>query len=344
MYYNYDIIEINKNIAKYRLRNFKLFYSVKACLFKGLIEYIDSLVDGYSVSSIAELKKVRKETDKPIHFVSPLIRDQEICEINKYADSVSFNSLEQHKRYNFYVSSRLKKFLRINPEISTIKDKRYNPCRKFSKLGIPLDELRQYLDNEKNYPFYCNGFHFHNMCKQKNIFYIEKVLKKIKSKLGRKWYKNFKNCQMNIGGGYVFNNSNDYSSLNKIQKRNKHYSCFIVEPGYDIINSAGSLVSKVTDIFERKGQRIAILDISVNHLPEVFEYQYSPEVQDTSDNYKYSYILAGTSCLSGDIFGKYRFKNALKLGDKITFKNIGAYSLVKAHTFNGLKIPKVLLT
>jgi len=34
--------------------------------------------------------------------------------------------------------------------------------------------------------------------------------------------------------------------------------------------------------------------------------------------------------------GQYRFDKPLKLGDRVAFKNVGAYSLVKANRFNGL--------
>ena len=33
--------------------------------------------------------------------------------------------------------------------------------------------------------------------------------------------------------------------------------------------------------------------------------------------------------------------NLLKIGSRIIFKDIGAYSLVKAHTFNGLTLPRI---
>ena len=89
--------EIKIRTQSYLPRNFKLYYSVKACLFKNLINYLDSFVDGFSVSSIAELKKTRLETSKSIHFVSPLIRKEEISQINTLANSMSFNSLEQLK-------------------------------------------------------------------------------------------------------------------------------------------------------------------------------------------------------------------------------------------------------
>ena len=51
--------------------------------------------------------------------------------------------------------------------------------------------------------------------------------------------------------------------------------------------------------------------------------------------------MAGSSCLAGDIFGEYQFIEPLKVGDKLLFKNVGAYSLIKANRFNGYNLPTI---
>ena len=37
----------------------------------------------------------------------------------------------------------------------------------------------------------------------------------------------------------------------------------------------------------------------------------------------------------------YRFDHKLKLGDKVVFNNAGAYTMTKAHLFNGVPLPSV---
>jgi carboxynorspermidine decarboxylase len=56
---------------------------------------------------------------------------------------------------------------------------------------------------------------------------------------------------------------------------------------------------------------------------------------------KYTYKLAGNSCLSGDIMGDYSFDEPLKIGDKIIFEDQIHYSIVKNTTFNGIKLPSL---
>ena len=52
-------------------------------------------------------------------------------------------------------------------------------------------------------------------------------------------------------------------------------------------------------------------------------------------------LLVGSSCLAGDIFGEYTFNKIPKIGDRLTFSNVGAYSLTKANRFNGYNFPDI---
>ena len=67
-----------------------------------------------------------------------------------------------------------------------------------------------------------------------------------------------------------------------------------------------------------------ILDASVNHVPEIFEFQDEPDVRGNIKLPGHRYILAGATCLAGDIFGEYDFAEPLKVGSKVVFANIGA--------------------
>jgi carboxynorspermidine decarboxylase len=123
-------------------------------------------------------------------------------------------------------------------------------------------------------------------------------------------------------------------------KKNYNLEVYI-EPGEAIVGRAGYIISSVIDMFESDGKTIAVLDTTVNHMPQVFEYQYSPDVRDQTKDGKYEYILAGSTCLAGDLFGEYRFEKPLDIGSQVVFENMGAYTLVKAHMFNGINLPKI---
>ena len=84
-----------------------------------------------------------------------------------------------------------------------------------------------------------------------------------------------------------------------------------------MVRSAGYLVASVIDMFRAGGKSIVVLDTTVNHVPEVFEYQFEPDVLGHDDDGEFEYRLAGSSCLAGDVFGEYAFPKRLRLGSRI---------------------------
>ena len=123
--------------------------------------------------------------------------------------------------------------------------------------------------------------------------------------------------------------------------KSKHDLEVYIEPGSTFVRDAGFLVSTVLDLIENGGKSIAILDTSVNHLPESFEYDWRPDVLTDIKHGRYSYIIAGSTCLAGDVFGEYSFAEPLEVGTKVVMHGVGSYNLVKAHTFNGLPLPSI---
>ena len=303
-----------------------------------------------------KLTQSKNYKHRTIHFISPGIKTTQWNEISQSADFVTFNSLEQWARFKDHLHPKTSYGLRLNPELSFIKDTRYNPCKKFSKLGTPLKEVAQFLktSNSENS---LEGLHFHNNCDSQNFSELEKTFKKIESYLNQ-YFKQFQ--WINLGGGYIFNTAENLSHFYKLIQylKNKYqFKHIIIEPGSSLVRDSAYLVSSVIDIFKRDGENIAVLDTTTNHLPEVFEYQYQPNVlnqtcpqgvedkepRGTKNNRDatYKYILAGSSCLAGDIFGTYFFKNPLKIGSKVLFSKVGSYSLVKANMFNGINLPDI---
>jgi carboxynorspermidine decarboxylase len=114
-----------------------------------------------------------------------------------------------------------------------------------------------------------------------------------------------------------------------------------IEPGAGLVREAGYLVATVIDLFKAEGRSIAVLDTTVNHVPEVFEYQFEPDVLGHDEEGDHEYILAGSSCLAGDLMGVYAFRRPLKIGAPVVLTNVGAYAIVKAHMFNGINLPAI---
>ena len=76
-------------------------------------------------------------------------------------------------------------------------------------------------------------------------------------------------------------------------------------------------------------------------MPEVFEYQFRPDVIGATTDGLHSYVLAGSTCLAGDLFGEYRFAKELSIGDRLVFPDMGGYTLSRANHFNGYSWPSI---
>ena len=52
-------------------------------------------------------------------------------------------------------------------------------------------------------------------------------------------------------------------------------------------------------------------------------------------------MIAGRTCLAGDVFGTYDLAEPLEIGSRVAFADAAAYTLVKKNWFNGLPMPSI---
>ncbi|MDA2933139.1 hypothetical protein MYX82_02220 [Acidobacteria bacterium AH-259-D05] len=320
----------------------RLLYSLKASALNGSLSLISERTDGLSASSLFEAKLARETIGDrgTVHVTAPAFRSDEIDALGMLCDYISFNTLSQLRRFKNRLGGTSSYGLRINPEISFVKDDRYDPCRKHSKLGVPIDVLISVLNSDPVSLFEIRGLHFHTNCDSSDfsqlLHTVEHIDVHLCDLLARvEW--------LNLGGGYLFDGVKDFDAFFRAVDilRSKYDLEVFIEPGAAIVRDTGYLVSTVLDLFESDGKTVAILDTTINHMPEVFEYQFQPDVVGNLEGSPHEYILAGCSCLAGDVFGEYAFEEPLEVGSRVVFSHAGAYTLVKAHMFNGINLPTI---
>src|SRR5262249_16832650 len=54
-------------------------------------------------------------------------------------------------------------------------------------------------------------------------------------------------------------------------------------------------------------------------------------------------VLAGKTCMTGDVIGEYTFDAPLKIGDRIILTDMLQYTMVKNTTFNGMPPPDIAI-
>ncbi|EDP6892114.1 carboxynorspermidine decarboxylase [Campylobacter upsaliensis] len=326
----------------------KVLLALKGFAFSGAMKIVGEYLHGCTCSGLWEAKFAKEFMDKEIHTFSPAFKDEEFDEIAELSHHIVFNSL--HQFHHFKEKAKAKSLgLRCNPEYSLAPKELYNPCGRYSRLGIVSKDL------ENTDLSGVSGLHFHALCEE-SAEALEAVLKAFEAKFG-KWIAGMK--WVNFGGGHhITKKGYDVEKLIALCKKfsDKFGVQVYLEPGEAVGWQTGVLVASVIDIVENE-KHIAILDTSSEaHMPDTIIMPYTSEVLNarilsTREGEQISslregektYLLAGNTCLAGDVMGEYAFKNTLQRGDKIVFLDQIHYSIVKNTTFNGVILPNLML-
>lgn len=335
----------------------RILLAQKAFSMYSVYPLIGEYLDGTTASGLYEARLGYEEMGRENHIFSPAYREEEMEEILKYCGHVVFNSPAQLKKYRERAKQAGRSIgLRVNPERSTQEGHAiYDPCAPFSRLGTTAEQFRRELTDEEIRSL--GGIHFHTLCEQ-NADALAETLEAVEEKFGdylyhMKW--------VNFGGGHhITRKDYDRALLEKCIRHVKEtYDVEVyLEPGEAVALDAGILLTQVLEIVEN-GMKIAILDTSAAcHMPDVLEMPYRPPLKDAGEPEKgeaegapargtadrpYVYRLAGPTCLAGDVIGDYTFRQQLQPGDRLEFQDMAIYTMVKNNTFNGMKLPDIIL-
>ena len=316
----------------------KIICALKGYSFWRSFPIIAEYLPGATASSLNEARLAKEEMGKEVHVFAPAYEDGEIDSILALADHITFNSFSQWSRFrDKALKAKVSCGIRVNPQFSTVETDLYNPCGKFSRLGVTEAEFKpELLDG-------IDGLHFHALCEQ-DADALEGVLAAFEKHFGKylpqmKW--------VNFGGGHHITRKDYHRDqlvdlLNSFKERHPHLEV-IMEPGEAIGWQTGELVANVADIVHNE-MDIAILNVSVSaHMPDCLEMPYRPNVTgaDLPGVKKFTYKLTGNTCLAGDQLGDFSFDKPLQVGDTIIFEDMIHYTMVKTTFFNGVRHPNI---
>lgn len=297
--------------------------------------------DGATASSLAEARLVYDKFGFKTHTYAPVYTESEIDEILSYSSHITFNSLNQFRRYGERARrAGVSCGLRINPEYSTVETDLYNPCSRGSRLGVLAEDL-------KSLPEGLDGLHFHSLCESRPDD-LRKTLEAVEKRFGRffsqiKW--------LNMGGGHLITHK-DYDEnelidiLNGFSVRYPNLR-LILEPGSAFTWDTGCLVASVEDIVTNGGVNTIMMNVSFAcHMPDCLEMPYKPVILGMHDpgEGETRWRMGGNSCLAGDFYGDWAFDDRThrpEVGDRIVFRDMIHYTMVKTTMFNGVSHPQI---
>jgi carboxynorspermidine decarboxylase len=342
-----DMAALKKNMANAAhirsMAGCRVLLATKAFALPAVFPLMRESLDGTTASGLYEARLGREEFGKEVHVYSPAYSESSIRELLKFADHIYFNSHDQLRRFLPIVKAagaNKKIGIRINPGYSkaTLGGHLYDPCSPRSRFGVMRSDLDKLPWDE------IDILHAHTLCESLDDGSVG-LIKHIAQEFGP-YIKRVK--AVNFGGGH-FINKQGYNIEDLIRAIQNFCAEFdvevILEPGSGLVVDAGYLVTKVLDIVHNE-MDIAILDTSAScHMPDVLEVPYTPPLFGAADPgaLPYTCILAGNTCMTGDIIGEYSFEKPLKADDRLVFGDMLQYSFVKNNTFNGTPLPDLAL-
>lgn len=318
----------------------KILLALKGFSMFHFAPLIQKYLAGVCASGLWEAQLGSDYFQGEVHTYSPAFKKVNFDKAALLSSHICVNSLSQWDSLSRECKADVSLGIRVNPEITQSSIPIYDPCIKGSRFGVRFEQFNQAWQEDQSRFEKLEGLHFHALC-QHNAEHLKKVLEVMEENWSEilhhvKW--------INFGGGHHLTHP-DYNRdllVEIIQEFSAKYNVqVIMEPGEAIVYRTGFLVSEVVDVIENHGQ-VAILDVSCTcHMPDVLEMPYRPGIIDGGEigEKEHQFRLGGNSCLSGDVIGEWTFDHALKVGDRVIFKDMAQYTMVKSTTFNGVIHP-----
>ena len=341
----YFLISENKLIANLeiakRLRSIsgvKLVLALKCFSTWGVFDIIKPYLDGTTSSGPFEVKLGYETFGGETHAYSVGYSEDDVIEVTGICNKIIFNSLSQLAAYRHIVEGRTSLGLRLNPGVSCARQDLADPARRYSRLGVQIDQIDQIDDNVFDT---IEGAMFHMNCENVDagafIHLLDKISERCAPYLDRlQW--------VSLGGGVSF--TTDGYDLDKLGRALKSFSTrhgvqVYLEPGEAVITKTTDLVVSVVDIVENEIKTAIVDSATEAHRLDTLIYKEPATVFEASENGAYEYVIGACSCLAGDQFCVAKFAQPLQIGQKLHIIDSAGYSMVKLNWFNGLKMPAV---
>lgn len=239
------------------------------------------------------------------------------------------SELPQNKQYNIG--------LRLNINISHISPEDADGDDDDSRFGLSDDspEFRQAIKTINNIPnVRIAGLHIHRTAHSRSIRFYQNsidyacmVIKKYNLKLD----------YLDVGGGYfgIFPNKPTYQQYSDtfyeiLKKHELTNLCVIVEPGNALVASSFDFLTEVIDVKNIESDKWFITtDGSRNDVDPFFKKTsyLDEEIYFKDSDIVSEQIVSGCTCLEYDRLFTLKNKPLLNVGDRIKYRNVGAYTM-----------------
>lgn len=312
----------------------KCVLALKAFATWSVFDLMKDYMDGTTSSSLFEVKLGYQKFGGETHAYSVAYSDDEIDEVIANCDKIIFNTVNQLSRYADKAEAAGKQIgLRANPGISHSHFLLADPARPFSRLGEwDMERIIPVLDR-------ISGLMFHFNCENDDLDTLKTMIAQVEERYGEILHKL---SWISLGGGISFTKEGyplEEFSLFLKELAQRYDVQIYLEPGDAAVTQSTTLEVTVLDTLYN-GKNVAIIDSSTEaHMLDLLIYSETAKVAPNTGDH--TYMICGKTCLAGDIFGEFQFEHGLKVGDRLSILDAGAYTMVKKNWFNGVQMPSI---
>jgi carboxynorspermidine decarboxylase len=290
-------------------------------------------MDGTTSSGVYEAELGREKFGKEVHAYSVGFSRDDVRKVSTFVDKIIFNSLSQFNTLSGEAKG-LKIGVRVNPGFSYSHFDLADPAREFSRLGIRDKAALEKIEKR------ISGLMFHFNCENDDFNNLSDNLDRI----GREYGSILKKMEWVSLGGGIFFTKKGYpldAFCRKLKQFSESFGVQVyLEPGEAAITGSAELVTTVLDVAHNDVD-IAIVDASTEaHMLDHLIYKTTARITSPAAG-SHDVIIAGRSCLAGDVFGRYKLKTKLKPGSIVRIGDAAGYTMVKKNWFNGMPMPSI---
>lgn len=344
--------KLNKNIETFQdallkiWPNSRLAYSVKTNSLPWLLKYLEKKGIMAEVVSDEEyqLAKLCGHVDENIVFNGPIKGEETLKNALKKRAYVNIDSYNDLKCIETLKLKEATIGIRVNVDPNVFKKDdigyqeegfRFGFSEKNGQFENALKIVKNSVENVKL------GLHLHCNSITRSLD-VYQAIAQYASCLVEKYHLEL--AFIDIGGGFFGGvegkpSAEEYIFVIK-KELEKVIDCkktqLILEPGSAIIGSVVDLYTSVLDVKDTDYARIVTTDGSRIHIDPLWakqRYMYSIEQKIPMESIK-KQIICGYTCMDHDRLMKIENQPELKIGDKLIYHRVGAYSM----TFGGMFI------
>ncbi|HOO32578.1 MAG TPA: type III PLP-dependent enzyme [Thermotogota bacterium] len=350
-----DLKQLKKNYKRLdsSMEKIEIYYAVKANSHIEIIKILNNMGSHFDVASRGEIEHLLKLgiPGEKMSFGNTIKKEKDI----KFAKD---NNIEM---YAVDSEMELEKIAKNAPGskvyarlLMSTDDSDWPLSKKF---GTDIDHVIQLLIHAKNLGLEPYGVSFHVGSQTYNKYKWKEAIVQVSEIFFQlKEYEGIELKMVNLGGGMPIQHTRPIPQIEEItqiisESIEEYFVDFpnlrvIIEPGRSMVGDIGTLVSEVVLRSNKQKENWIFLDAGIFHglLETIEDFRYELIVEGKEDEETAVFTLAGPTCDSVDtIYDEVELPMSITMGDRVFFKNAGAYTVEYGTSFNGIPSPKVYL-